>query len=108
MDRKRPCSDCRDGTDERRGRDHQTGSQAGRRGGGDIRSTDARTRRAAERVLYRTGGSGSAGDGSDGGEGDVYSTGRGRFGAPGGNNSDPGGGQRAEADTHHGAGEGEL
>ena len=27
---------------------------------------------------------------------------------PDGNNSDPGGGQRAEADTHHGAGEGEL
>ena len=34
--------------------------------------------------------------------------GEGVFGAPGGTDSDPGGGQRAEADTHHGAGEGGL
>lgn len=45
---------------------------------------------------------------SDCSERNVYSTGRGRFVAPGGTDSDPGDGQRAEADTHHGAGEGEL
>ena len=50
----------------------------------------------------------SAKGGSDCSEGDVYSTGRGRFAAPGGTDSAPGGGQRAEESTHHGAGEGEL
>ena len=39
MDRKRPCSDCRAGTDKRRAGAHQTGS----RGGGNIRAPDARS-----------------------------------------------------------------
>ena len=99
MDRKRPCSDCRAGTIERR---------AGSRGIWNIQSTDTRAHRVAGRVLYRSGDRGSARGGSDCSEGDVYSTGRGRFAVPGGTDSDPGGGQRAEADTHHGAGEREL
>ena len=40
MDRKRPCSDCRAGTIERRAGTHQTGSRAGSRGRGNIQSPE--------------------------------------------------------------------
>ena len=60
MDRKRPCSDCRAGTIERRAGAHQTGS----RGRGNIQSTDAKACRAAGRELCRSGGRGSARGGS--------------------------------------------